>query len=79
MKKKENIWCIWLMKPVNGRCGDTVPVGPVHVSVQLPEGRKISAVRAVIEEQKISWKEEAGRAEIDLDRLEVWEMLAIEF
>lgn len=80
MYEKEGKYLVHLVNETGERpLRDTVPVGPVHVSVQLPEGRKISAVRAVIEEQKISWKEEAGRAEIDLDRLEVWEMLAIEF
>ena len=36
------------------------------------------AVRSVIGEENVSYKESAGRVEILLDKLEVWDMLSID-
>lgn len=58
---------------------DTVPVHGILLSVQLPEGRKAARVRSVIEEQKIAWRQEEGRVIIEIDRVDIWEMVAIDY
>lgn len=57
---------------------DTVPVHNVVLRVKIPEGRRAAAVRSVIEEQKLEWRQEEDRVVINLERVEVWEMIAVD-
>ena len=58
---------------------DTIPVRDITVNVALPEGARVSSVRAAVEEQNIAWRQEEGRAEVKLDQVDVWEMVVVEF
>lgn len=58
---------------------DTIPVRDITVSVALPGGAKVSAVRAAVEGQNVTWRQEGDRAEVKLDQVDVWEMVVVEF
>ena len=57
---------------------DTIPVYSLSCSIAIPEKKHVMAVRSVIGEENVSYKESAGRVEILLDKLEVWDMLSID-
>ena len=50
---------------------DTLPVAGIRVSLQLPEGCRPATVRAVLENQDITWKCANGRVEMELRCLKV--------
>ena len=58
---------------------DTIPVSGITISLKLPEGKTVSGVQAVIEEYPICWKQEKDRVRIEVSRLDVWEMLRVDF
>lgn len=58
---------------------ETLPVYNLEVAVKLPEGHSASDVRAVIEEQEMTWKQDGDYVVMKLAKLDVWEMLVVEF
>ena len=58
---------------------DTIPVHGICVEVQVPSGCEVKNVRAAVEEQKITWQQSDDRVTVMLDRLDVWEMLVVEY
>ena len=58
---------------------ETLPVYDLEVEVKLPEGYSASSVRTVIEEQEMTWEQEGDYIVVKLAKLDVWEMLVVEF
>lgn len=58
---------------------ENIPVHNLCLNIKVPDGDEIKNVRAVIEEQSFSWQQEEDRIKIELDRLDVWEMVVIDF
>ena len=57
---------------------DTIPVQGICASLKVPEGRTVTGVRTVVEDQQLSWRENEGRVDIRLDQVAVWEMIAVD-
>lgn len=49
------------------------------MKVKLPGDNQVQSVKAVIEEQQMTWKQDGEWISIDLKQLDVWEMLTITF
>ena len=58
---------------------ELIPVSGIKVSLSIPEGKVVRDVKGAIEEHEISWCAEAGRLEIEMQQLDVWQMLTIYF
>ena len=58
---------------------ETIPVCGIRVKVKLPGDNQVQSVKAVIEEQQMTWKQDGEWISIDLKQLDVWEMLTITF
>lgn len=79
MYEKDNQILLHLVNETGQRpLMDTIPVYSLSCSVAIPEKKHVMAVRSVIGEENVSYKETAGRVEILLDKLEVWDMLSID-
>lgn len=57
---------------------DTIPVQGICASLKVPEGRTVTGVRTVVEDQQLSWRENEGQVDIRLDQVAVWEMIAVD-
>ena len=58
---------------------ETVPVLDIRLSLAIPEGASVKAVRATLEGQTVTCGEKDGRLEILLPRLDVWQMIVVEY
>lgn len=56
---------------------ETIPVYQIHLKVKLKEGQKVRDVQSVIAEENVTYSVQGDMAEIVLDRLSVWDMIAI--
>ena len=79
MYEKENQILIHLVNEIGQRpLMDSIPVYSAKCSAVLPKGKQVQNVRSVIAGESLNYKEEAGKVEIVLDKLEVWDMLSID-
>ena len=58
---------------------DTVPVLDIRLSLAIPQGAAVKDVRAALEGQKLVCEEKDRRLEITLPRLDVWQMIVVEY
>ena len=79
MYEKENQILIHLVNEIGQRpLMDSIPVYSAKCNAVLPKGKQVQNVRSVIAGESLNYKEEAGKVEIVLDKLEVWDMLSID-
>lgn len=58
---------------------DTIPVRGISMTVKIPAGRQVAGVRSVIEKQDVVWNQEGDRITVELEQVDIWEMIAIDF
>ncbi len=58
---------------------ETVPVAGIRISAAIPEGKSVKGVRATLEGRELTCEVKDGRVEINLPRLDVWQMIVIEY
>ena len=80
MFERENKYMLHLINETGERpLRETIPVCGIRVKVKLPGDNQVQSVKAVIEEQQMTWKQDGEWISIDLKQLDVWEMLTITF
>lgn len=58
---------------------EEIPIYNMNFKVKLPKKSTAVNVRSVIEEQELTWKQEKDYVMFCLSRLDVWEMITVEF
>ncbi len=58
---------------------EEIPVYNIAFKLKLPKDSSAINVRSVIEEQNLTWNQEEDYVVLSLSRLDVWEMITVEF
>jgi hypothetical protein len=57
---------------------EILPMGPYTVSLELPAGRTVKAVRLLEADRQVEGRAERGRLVVEVPRISVHEVIAVE-
>jgi len=63
---------------MKGYMREILPMGPYTVSLEVPAGRSVKAVRLLAGDVPATTRQEGGRLVVEVPRLEVHEVIAID-